>query len=281
MIVDHIVLSRSVDLPTRGYQHDPRHMICIPVYLEPTVHMIGQPMINMDAFSQMKVDLGIADWVPSGREDGVVLAENGAKLCYMSQGRGRNDISAFMDNLISQEHTSVLEHGMYTFVFSGLDRYVTHELVRHRVGVAYSQLSTRYVDMLRFGIVVPYSLWIDKPSYQDWYDISKQQYEKYHDLWRECEKENASTRISKAQREDLVAFLPSMVETRIQFSANINILKHIFTRRCAPDANKRIRSLFMKVFKLMNCDGREPFFSDFTLNEAQDGLIRRKIALAK
>jgi thymidylate synthase (FAD) len=40
----------------------------------------------------------------------------------------------------------VLEHAQFTFFITGVSRGLTHELVRHRVGVAISQRSTRYVD---------------------------------------------------------------------------------------------------------------------------------------
>ena len=41
---------------------------------------------------------------------------------------------------------SVLEHAVWNFVFTGISRTCTHELIRHRAGFGYSQLSQRYVD---------------------------------------------------------------------------------------------------------------------------------------
>ena len=40
----------------------------------------------------------------------------------------------------------MLEHAVWNLLFTGVSRSLTHELVRHRAGMGYSQLSQRYVD---------------------------------------------------------------------------------------------------------------------------------------
>jgi thymidylate synthase (FAD) len=50
---------------------------------------------------------------------------------------------------------SVLEHGVWNLLITGVSRSLTHELVRHRAGWAYSQLSQRYVDESVAEYVVP------------------------------------------------------------------------------------------------------------------------------
>ena len=79
--------------------------------------------------------------------DGERLAEFAGRLCYMSQrnpaGRNTRD---YLENIKRQGHGSVLEHANYSVLIEGVSRSLTHELVRHRAGWAYSQLSQRYVD---------------------------------------------------------------------------------------------------------------------------------------
>ena len=79
--------------------------------------------------------------------DGERLAEFAGRLCYMSQ---RNPASRttrdYLENIKKQGHGSVLEHANYSLLLEGVSRSLTHELVRHRAGIAYSQLSQRYVD---------------------------------------------------------------------------------------------------------------------------------------
>lgn len=50
---------------------------------------------------------------------------------------------------------SVVEHGNYSFLIHGVSRSLTHELIRHRAGWAYSQLSQRFVDEKQVSFVVP------------------------------------------------------------------------------------------------------------------------------
>lgn len=50
-----------------------------------------------------------------------------------------------IDKVISSGHGSVLEHINFTFLIEGVSRTLTHQLVRHRVGTAFSQQSQRYV----------------------------------------------------------------------------------------------------------------------------------------
>ncbi len=73
------------------------------------------------------------------------LVECAARTCYDSYGRGRES-SAHHKHIMDVDHGSVTEHVSISFFLSNISRGLTHELVRHRVGVAISQRSTRYVD---------------------------------------------------------------------------------------------------------------------------------------
>jgi thymidylate synthase (FAD) len=83
------------------------------------------------------------------------LTKVSGQTCYMSFGAGRTwnkDAQRYFDNIITSGHGSVLEHANFTFLLWGVSRSFTHELVRHRAGVGYSQVSQRYVSgrVLRF-----------------------------------------------------------------------------------------------------------------------------------
>lgn len=76
-----------------------------------------------------------------------------AKRCYNSFQPGlnpnvtkvRKDWTAYLDNIMSSGHGSVLEHAVYSFAFEGVSRVFTGEMNRHRVGVAISEASMRYI----------------------------------------------------------------------------------------------------------------------------------------
>lgn len=66
------------------------------------------------------------------------------RICYNSKGdnMGERD-TTLLRNIIKNEHTSTLEHCVFTFHISGISRACLQELVRHRIA-SYSVKSTRY-----------------------------------------------------------------------------------------------------------------------------------------
>ena len=88
------------------------------------------------------------------------LNEVAGRTCYMSFGKGRKSNEEYLENILSSKHGSVLEHAVWNLLITGVSRALTHELVRHRAGFGYSQLSQRYVDESEARYVVP-------PLYQE------------------------------------------------------------------------------------------------------------------
>ena len=89
-----------------------------------------------------------AEWtVPhldKNRADLMALAiESAGRTAYQSEPAG--DPYKFLSMLVKRGHLSVIEHVSLTARLV-TDRAITHELVRHRIGVAYTQESTRFVD---------------------------------------------------------------------------------------------------------------------------------------
>src|SRR5688572_18688009 len=101
--------------------------------------------------------------------DGERLAEFAGRLCYMSQHNpAQRPTREYLANIKRQGHGSVLEHANYSLLLEGVSRSLTHELVRHRAGFAYSQLSQRYVDESRASFVVPPAIIGDEPLEEAW-----------------------------------------------------------------------------------------------------------------
>jgi thymidylate synthase ThyX len=53
-------------------------------------------------------------------------------------------------SVIESGHGSTIEHVVFTFAISGVSRTLSHQLVRHRAGVAFDQQSQRYVKFKGF-----------------------------------------------------------------------------------------------------------------------------------
>ena len=130
-------------------------------YSEPKAYLVTRPSVDWEQVAAFLADEGvpgIPDSIRAGDDESAAIIEISARLCYMSYGRGRRDIVDFVNNLLSSKDGSVFEHVNYGFVFTGVSRSLTHELVRHRAGFAYSQRSQRYVDEANASFVLPPAL---------------------------------------------------------------------------------------------------------------------------
>ena len=135
---------------------------CIVSYVTgPNVYLVTRPAVDwgmVAAFLDDEGLPGLSDSIRAGQDNALATIEVSARLCYMSYGRGRRHIDDFILNLLSSKDGSVFEHVNYGFVFTGVSRSLTHELVRHRAGFAYSQRSQRYVDETEGAFVLPPAL---------------------------------------------------------------------------------------------------------------------------
>src|SRR6185295_14823789 len=101
--------------------------------------------------------------------DGERVAEYAGRLCYMSQRNPAGRTTAeYLQNILRQGHGSVFEHAVYVVLVEGISRSCSHELVRHRAGFGYSQLSQRYVDESHAAFVMPPAVQGDPSLEAEW-----------------------------------------------------------------------------------------------------------------
>src|SRR3989475_6905526 len=97
------------------------------------------------------------------------LAEYAGRLCYMSQHNpAQRTTVEYLENIKKQGHGSVLEHSVYVLLIEGISRSCSHELVRHRAGFGYSQISQRYVDESHAAFVMPPAMVGDATLEAEW-----------------------------------------------------------------------------------------------------------------
>ena len=124
-------------------------------FVQPKVFILADTQINPQGKKDFLDFLGVPTWATDAQSGAEEVVEMAGKLCYMSfdtdlnknltRTGTRNNHDYIQKGLIATKHGSVLEHGTVTFAIMNISRIVTHELVRHRQGAAYSQLSGRYV----------------------------------------------------------------------------------------------------------------------------------------
>lgn len=171
------------------------------------------------------------------------VAEYAGRICYMSQANPAGRTSTqYLENILKQGHGSVLEHGMFSYLIEGVSRALTHELIRHRVGTAVSQLSQRYVDAQSTNFVIPPAL-RDHPELVEEYCVScLRAVDTYVDLVTNLEAVLPEAK-RKQVREAARAVLPNGTETKLIWSCNLRELRHVLLLRGSAHADAEIQEL--------------------------------------
>lgn len=206
--------------------------------------------------------------------DGERLAEFAGRLCYMSQ---RNPASRttrdYLENIKRQGHGSVLEHANYSLLLEGISRSLTHELVRHRAGFAYSMLSQRYVDESEANFVVPPAMLGDDALVGAWQAQIEGAQAAYVRLVDELMSRYqwVADRVHrrKMAREAARGVLPNSTETKIVVTGNARAWRTMLELRSSEAAELEIRRLAVTVLRVLHAEA-PAFFSDFEIYEAAD-----------
>lgn len=206
--------------------------------------------------------------------DGERLAEYAGRLCYMSQRNPANrSTREYLENIKKQQHGSVLEHANYSLLIEGVSRSLTHELVRHRAGFAYSQLSQRYVDESDAHFVMPPAIQGDAALAAAWRSQMDSALAAYSALVAQlvARYEWVADKVHrrKMAREAARAVLPNSTETKIVVTGNVRAWRTMLELRCSEGAELEIRRMGIDVLRVLQLEA-PAFFSDFAIYIAED-----------
>lgn len=120
------------------------------------IYVVGKQVMPPEEVERFLKDEGAA-WATDTDNPAQRIPELAGRICYMSFGdkQGRKDNKSYLGHILEVGHGSVLEHTVFSLLFTGVSRSLTHELIRHRAGFGYSQLSQRYVDEGDANFVLP------------------------------------------------------------------------------------------------------------------------------
>lgn len=234
----------------------------VRVFHECNVKLIAQTQYDDFAMQEWCEERGV-DFTTDATADADALSEVAGRVCYMAFNPGKRRVAgdgqnaAYLDNIRSMGHGSVTEHSSFSFLIDDVSRNMTHELVRHRVGVAYSQLSTRYVDQFSdeyfgdsghsVGVYMPPEL--DTQEQEEWLNIWEQTimpaYLKTFNRLKERGYEK------KAARSIARHVLPGSAGTAMVFTVNVRELNHIFSLRGNRFADPEIRRMVHKLYDVV------------------------------
>jgi thymidylate synthase (FAD) len=241
---------------------------------EPSVYLVGRQTLSEPEIDRFLLDHGVA-WQTDTEVAGEYLAEIAGRVCYMSFAKPRpGGNQAYLGHILEVGHGSVLEHAVWNFVFSGISRTCTHELVRHRAGWAYSQLSQRYVDESVAEYVEPDVIAADPEMHALWLEAVNHAHQAYVQLVEKLaehyQDEPDRTQRRKLARQAARSVLPNATETKIFVSANARALRHFIEMRASRHAEVEIRKLAVKVLEIMKAESPN-LFEDYQLVALPDG----------
>lgn len=163
---------------------------------------------------------------------------------------------------------SVLEHVSVNFMVSNCSRVFTHELVRHRVGTAFSQTSGRYVRTDKLDLVID-------PILEPGYDIIEEtrlflenQYKKLEQRFKIDDIKDFATK--KKLTSAFRRILCNAQANEIGFTLNIRTLRHLIELRTSRHAEWEIRLIFNQIYKLVK--KKYPVFFFDAKSDVVDGL---------
>lgn len=241
---------------------------------EPTVYLVGRQTVDEATVDQFLADHGVS-WETDTEVAGEHLSEIAGRLCYLSFARPRpGGNKAYLDHIKEVGHGSVLEHAVWNFIFTGVSRSCTHELVRHRAGVGYSQLSQRYVDESIAEYVEPDCIAENPQLHALWIEAVGHAHEAYMKLVaglaETFKDEPDKTLRRKLARQAARSVLPNATETKIFVTANARALRHFVEMRASRHAETEIRKLAIQVLRILQTEAPN-LFGDYELIPLPDG----------
>lgn len=268
---------------------------------EPKVYLVGHQLCTDPDLEEFLNDEGLV-WHPDTHISSQTLPEIAGRICYMSFSKPRpGGNKAYLDHIKEVGHGSVLEHAVWSFIITGVSRSLTHELVRHRAGMSYSQLSQRYVDESVAEYVEPDIIANDLELHAIWEESVRQSHEAYvklsekltEKLKPELEKRydadpllnvqdkelrgsdlgliaTHKTERRKTARQAARSVLPNATETKIFVTANARALRHFLEQRGSRHAEPEIRKLANQMLSILQSEAPN-LFGDYQRTVLPDG----------
>lgn len=248
------------------------------------MYIFEEPKVTLLARQQYD-GAGHIHWDSDSDVPAQQIAEFAGRLCYLSFGAdagfegghrlisGRTTNSEYLANILKVRHGSVLEHAVWTMLFEGISRALTHELIRHR-HFSYSQLSQRYVDESDVAFVLPPEIARDTPAFDLWKQSCERSLDDYRTLLAQIEEqvqdEPSKTLRRKRARQTARSLLPNATETKIVVTGNCRAWRHFIELRGSPSADTEIRNLALEVLRVLK--GEAPsLFGDYRVVTSANG----------
>ena len=244
--------------------------------VHPKAFLIAETKVDHAAIDHALLHLGVDGWMSDGETDADVLTEFAGKSCYMSFDRqlnqnltkvgGRTNEEYIQQGIIENKHGSVLEHSSVTFFLTNVSRVVTHELVRHRAGTAFSQTSGRYVRSDEIDMYLPDELAVYPEAVAVFQRANEQMEDNLAELVKVTGIETMTNfglkkRLTSAFRR----ILGNGQANHLVMTANHRAWRHIIEMRTSVHAEEEIRVIMSDVAQQLK-DKFPTIYGDMSLN---------------
>lgn len=252
-------------------EHNPE----ITIIRDPQVYLVGRQTVDDEGLAAFLADHGVQRWSTDTDEAGEKLVEVAGRVCYMSFAKPRpGGNKAYISHILEVGHGSVLEHAVFNLIITGVSRSFTHELIRHRAGFGYSQLSQRFVDESTCDFIEPDAIAEDPELHRVWLEAVQTAQRAYRALAdglsaKFADIDDRTLRRKKA-REAARSVLPNATETKIFVTANARALRHFIEMRGDAAADVEIRKVAVKVLEVLQAESPN-LFGDYSLVDLPEG----------
>ena len=252
-------------------------------FKNPKVYLLGYTTVDKDELiryleetDQKEFLAEVETALDEGLDLGEILCSFYAKACYASLTNKKNKnitrTRAIADNIIGildSGHGSVTEHCVLNFMITDCSRVFTHELVRHRVGTAFSQTSGRYVRSDVLNVVID-------PILEPAYDLVEEArvylegwYKKMEDRLgiNDVKDFGRKKKLTSAMRR----MLPNGQSNEMGTSINLRTLRHTIEARTSRHAEWEIRVIFAQIYEI--CKKKYKVMFVDAKEEMVDGLL--------
>lgn len=262
------------------------------IITKPSVFVLARQGINTDDWLAALDHIGAHGWHTDAPSDAESIVEFSGRLCYDSFKNPRpGGNAAYIGHILESGHGSVLEHAVWKILITGISRSLSHELVRHRVGLSVSQLSQRFVDESDCAFVVPPALipaldahraserarqlvqndldempeWDHGEAYRLWERQVFWAARNYAELagllaaGAAMAPHPSGTAKRKAAREAARSVLPNAAETRIVLTGNARAWRHLIELRGSVHADAEFRRLVLMLLSTFKAESPHLF----------------------
>lgn len=244
--------------------------------MSPRLYLVARPSLVPAEVKRFLEDESTAWRTSSEATEAESLVELTGRICYMSFGHRQSPKTNadYIAHLVRQGHESVLEHATWTFIIAGVSRAFTHQLVRHRAGFSFSQLSQQYSDQGEAGFVKPTVIAADAELSRMWDDAmveSRAAYRRLRDgLAGDSTATSGDRERQRAVRSAARSVMPTATETTIAVTANGRALRHFLAVRGAIVGDEEMRAVSAALLTILELEAPS-LVADFELRRLDDG----------